>query len=109
MALDTVNEKTTAYVTASFKDKDGNLAQPTTSSYTVHDEDTGAELVSSTALSPTGGSVEIVLSGNAIKMHDETKTKETHVITVNATYAGGEELNAEFRFRVINLSHVSST
>lgn len=109
MALDVVDEKTTAYLTVQFKDKDGNLQNPVTSAYKVHDEDTGTELVSTTVLSPTGGEVEIILAGVAVKMHDETKPKETHVVTINATYAGGQELNADFRFRVKNLSHVSST
>ena len=73
----------------------------------MHDEDTGTELVTATDLSPVSGVVEIDLSGDAVAMHDDTKQKETHVVTVKATHAGGEGLNAEFRFRVHNVVQVT--
>lgn len=107
MALDTTDEGTSAFITVTFYDKDGAPEDPAAATYEVHDEDTGTELVTATALSPALGVVEIDLSGDAVDMHDATKKKETHVVTIKATHAGGEGLNAEFRFRVINLEEVT--
>ena len=107
MALDTTDEGTSAFITVTFYDKEGNPEDPAAVTYEVHDEDTDTELVAAAALSPVSGVVEIDLSGDAVAMHDDTKQKETHVVTIKATHAGGQGLNAEFRFRVHNIVQVT--
>lgn len=107
MALDTTDEGTSAFITVTFYDKDGNPEDPSSATYEVHDEDTGTELVAASALSPVSGVVEIELSGVAVEMYDATKRKETHVVTIKATHGGGQGLNAAFHFRVNNLAQVT--
>jgi hypothetical protein len=107
MALDITNEGTSAFVTVTFYDKSGVPEDPSASTYEVHDEDTGTELVAAAALTPVSGVVEVELSGAAVDMHDATKPRETHVLTIKATHGGGQSMNAAFRYRVRNLAHVT--
>lgn len=108
MALIEINEKNSAFFTLSFYDKDEALETPSNIYYTVYDEISGTELKAETEITPADSSVELTLTGEAVEMHDETLTIETHVLWIRATY-GTEEQNQEYRFRVRNLVKVIST
>lgn len=106
MALEEINEDSAARLTVSFLDEDSAPIVPATVTYEVHDEDTGVELRTATGLSPAS-SIDVTLTNVDTKMNTTTKKKETHVVTVKATFSGGLQINSEYRFRVINLEQVT--
>lgn len=106
MALEEINEKSAARLTVSFLDEDKAPIVPTGVTWETHDEDTATELRAATVLTPAS-SIDITLDDTDTKMETTTKKKETHVITMKATFSGGLQINSEYRFRVINLEQVT--
>lgn len=100
---DVVNEKTTAYLTITFRDKTGTPAQPTSAHYRVDDADTGTEILDDTALSPTGGIVEVPLGKTIQTILDPDRPFERRRVTARAIYGTGDEIHAEFIYQVTNL------
>lgn len=101
-----VNDKSTAYVTVSFTDKDGAAASPSAVSYRVDCATTLAALVPDTSATP-GASVEITVPASANAMQDPTNDFETKLVTVTATYGAGEQITGAFRYRVRNLNKIT--
>lgn len=106
--MDSVNEKTTAFVTVTAKDKDGNAAQPTSATYRIDDLDSGDEVRDDKAITMLNGVEEIKLELADNTMVDATKAKEVRRITVDAIYnVDVDELHDEFLYELINLEKVS--
>lgn len=101
-----VTEKSTAYVTVSFFDKNDVAAAPSGITYRVDCEASGAELVPDTAGSP-GTTLEITVPASANAIQQPTNAFETKLVTVTATYGAGEQVTGYFRYRVRNLSKIS--
>lgn len=101
-----VDENSTAYLTATFRDKAGAAAQPTSAHYVIHDGDSDAEIRASTALSPTAGVVEITLNKTDNTMQDTSKSTEIRKVTVVGLYGSNDEINKIFKYRLNNLEHV---
>ena len=105
--MDSVNEKSTAFVTVTAKDKDGAVAQPTTATYRIDDLDSGTEVRGNKAITMTNGVEEITLEFADNTLLDATKDKEVRRVTVDAIYnAGVDELHDEFFYELINLAKV---
>ena len=100
-----VNEKSTAYLTATFRDKNGVAAQPTSSSYQIDTED-GTSIRTSEALSPSSGVVEITLNKDDNTLKDTSLDIERHRVTVNGVFGSNDEVNNEFIYEVRNLAEV---
>lgn len=101
-----ITERSTAYLTASFFDKAGAAAAPSSVTYRVDCEKTGAALVPSSSVTP-GQSVEITIPASANAMQEATNDFETKVVTVTANYGAGEQITAAYRYRVRNLSKIT--
>ena len=102
-----VPEKTTCYVTAEPKDKDGNAEAPTSATYKIHDIESGVELVAATALTPAT-SMEIVCKGGVANvLQDSSRDFERRRVTVECDYGSDDTLNGEFIYTVRNLGQVS--
>ena len=101
-----VDENSTAYLTATFRDKAGAAAQPTSAHYVIHDVDSGEEIRSSTTLTVSVGVVEITLNKTDNTMQDPTKVTEIRKVTVVGLYGAGDEINKVFKYRLNNLKHV---
>lgn len=101
-----VNENTTAYVGAAFRDKRNRLALPSAVTYRIDCLTTGAQVKAWTAIDPAS-SIEIVITAaeNAILGGNE---RERRIVTVIAAYGAGNEDQAtdEFEYDVRNLQHV---
>ena len=106
--MDTVKEKSTAYVTVSFYDRNAVLADPQSAMYEIHDFESGTELQEETAFDTTDGVGEITLTKIHNTLVDDTKYKESRKLTVHAVYGAADELHDEFVYEVIGLEHVSS-
>lgn len=101
-----ITEHSTAYLTANFFDKAGVAAVPSSVTYRVDCETTGAELVASGPIA-AAASVEITIPESANAMQEATNAFETKVVTVTANYGAGEQITAAYRYRVRNLSKIT--
>lgn len=105
MATDAVNERTTAYITASFKDKAGLPAAPAAATCKIHDVATGTEIRASTALTPATD-IEIVVEPDENAVINPNLAVEKHVLTVVGTYGDGDAVTGRFYFHVRNLGYI---
>lgn len=105
MVAPIVNEKSTAYLTVTCKDKAGAQAAPSALSYRIDCLTTGQVLLEDTALA-AAAEVEITLTPaqNAILGGNQ---QERRRVTVQATYGAADAVNAEFEYVVRNLGGVS--
>lgn len=100
-----VNEDSTAYLTVTPKDKNGDPQAPTGMSYAIHDAGSGKEVRGSTNVSP-GSSVEITLTPGDNAIFNIWGKDDKRRVTVVATYAADDQVVAEFVYDVVNLRHV---
>lgn len=101
-----IKEKSTAYLTVTFKDKDGNAEAPTAATYRIDDVDSGAPIRTDTPLNPAT-SVEINLEPSDNTLLDSTKPEEERRVTVKATYGATDGVNDEYIYQLKNLEKVS--
>jgi hypothetical protein len=107
--MESVSEKSTAYVTVTFLDKDGVAAQPSSATYGIHDVDSDTAIrAAGTSLSPSNGAVEITLNKTDNTMVDSTKAKESRRVTVIAVYGADDELLSEYTYEVIGLKYITN-
>jgi hypothetical protein len=101
-----INEQSTAYLTITFKDENGDASQPSSSTYQIHDEASGTEIQSETALSPTAGVATLTLTPAFNTIINSDLPWETRIVTIHGEYAGGQQINEICRYRVKNLGHI---
>ncbi len=99
-----VDERTTSYLTVAFKDKTGAAALPTAASYRIDCLTSGRVIRASTALAPSS-SIEITLTPGDNTIQVPGNTLETRRVTVHAEYGAGDEINDQYDYDVVNLSH----
>lgn len=104
--MEQVNERSTAYLAVTFKDKAGAAQQPTTASYRIDDVATGAQIRGDTALTP-GTSVEITLTPADNAILSPRLAVEEHVVTVTGTYGENDAVRAQYVYAVLNLQAVA--
>ena len=102
MPLEIVNEESTAYLTVQFKDKDGNLAAPSSASYRIDCLTNGQEVRGDTALTPAS-SIEITLTDTDYAIIDQTNSVERRLVTIMASYGAGDDINDEYEHDLKNL------
>lgn len=108
--MDTFNEKSTGFVTLTFKDENGDAVVPIPpTTYTLHDEDTkniinGREDI---AVPGLASSIDLELEPADNVIVDTAKVFEVHVLTIKWTYNTDKKDNKEYRFNVENLTKVS--
>jgi hypothetical protein len=100
-----VNEGSTAYLTVTFLDKDGNAEAPTSVTWEVHDVPGGEELQGATAIA-AASEIEITLPPAVNAILDDDKEWEQRRVTVKASYGASDAVNSTFDYRVLNLSAV---
>ena len=105
--MEQVNERSTAYLTVTFKDKAGAAQQPTAASYRIDDVATGQEIRDDTAITPAASTVEITLTPADNAMVSATRPIEVHALTVTATYGDADAVRGVYLFEVANLMAVA--
>ena len=101
-----VNEKSTAYLAVTCLDKLLAAAAPATFTYRVDCESTGAALVPDTPLTPDVN-MELVVPADANAIQEPTNAFEYRLVTMTATYSGGEQVTTQYRYRVRNLTKIT--
>lgn len=105
--MQTINERTSAWLTVAFKDKAGALAVPTSVSYRIDCLTTGIVMKADTSVA-AASSVEIALSATVNAINTQTNVREQRRVTVTAQYGDNtDQIVAEFDYFVRNLQLVS--
>ena len=100
-----VPERTTSYLTVTFKDKTGAQAAPSSATYRIDCVTTGAALKGATAMG-AAAVVELTIAASENAIQNEQNALETKRVTVVALYGAGEQVTAEYDYLVRNLKHV---
>jgi hypothetical protein len=100
-----VNEQTTAYLTITFKDKDGANAAPNSATYRIDCKTTGKAIRATTAL-PGGATPEIVLTSDENKIQNLNNSSEIKRVTIIGVYGVDDKVTDEFEYEVLNLAGV---
>lgn len=106
-----INEKTSSTFTLEFYDENGTAISPETASYSLHDVQSGTEIIAETQISNPTSSVEIEVSREENKIINDANIKETRNLTVEYNYRNSQgELksggSAEFFYEILNLKFV---
>ena len=101
-----VNEKSTAYLTVSFYDKDGVLAAPTAVTYSVWDLTNGQEVRASTVIA-AASSIEITLTTEDTAIINDENPFERRLVIVEATYGVNDAARSQYEFQIYNLKKVT--
>lgn len=102
-----VNERSTAYLTVTPKDKTGTAQAPTTLTYRVDDVLTGTEILDDTVISGPGSTVELTLKPEYNRILSATNTAERRRVTVTAVYGVDDQVCSEYVYEIVNLAAVA--
>jgi len=105
--MPSINERSTAWLTITFKNKQGNIQAPNSFRYRI-DSNTGQSIRDWITISNPSGSHEITLapSDNAI-VGNRNSDAEEHTITINAIFGPDQERNEVYTYKVVNLNYIT--
>lgn len=106
MAVITVKEKSTCWISVSFYDRDGVLAVPTSVTVSVRDQATGTVLSAAASVTPAS-TIELTMTPTINTLQYQGNVYETRVVTVQSNYGAADEANDEYEYQVKNLKGVS--
>lgn len=104
--MEHVNERSTAYLTVTPKDKTGVAQAPTTLTYRIDDVFTGTEILDDTSVAP-GSSVELTLTPEQNRILSATNSVERRRVTVTAAFGASDQVCSEYVYEVVNLVNVT--
>lgn len=107
MALDIVNQDSTAYLTVTPKNKSGVAEAPDSMSYRIDCLTSAKQILDDTAL-VAASSVEITLTPTDNAIQAEANAYETKIVTVTCTYGASDGVKSQYHYKVRNLSKVPS-
>jgi hypothetical protein len=105
--IEQVNEKSTAYLTATFKDKAGVAQAPALAHYRIDDVESGQTVRGETEITAPGAVVELVLTVVDNTLVNQAAKHELRRVTVVGEYGAGDAVTAEYIYDVVNLKGVS--
>ena len=103
--MENVIAGSTAYLTVTFRDKDGALAVPSTISYKIDCLTTGTAILASTSVS-AASSIDITLTPTNNTIVTATNSREVRRVTVTGTYSGTDAVVSVYDYNLINPSRV---
>lgn len=104
--MPTINEKTTGYLTVTFKDKAGAQAVPASATYRIDCLTTGTAITPETALAPAA-QIEIVITPTENRIVTAANARETRRVTVTGVYGAADQVTAQYDYDVENLSQIT--
>ena len=104
--MPTVTEKSTGYLTVTFKDKAGAQQAPASASYRIDCLTTGTAIKAETALI-AAGSVDITITPTDNRIIAAANVRESRRVTVSAIYGAADEVHDQFDYDVENRAFVS--
>jgi len=103
----TVPDRSTAWLTVNFEDKDGAPEAPSSISYRVDTSD-GAQLRDWTNVVGVAQSVELTLTPDDNAIANEADTFQINIVTVKAVFGPDDERNETYSYRVKNLRQIAN-
>ena len=107
MTTETVNEGSTAYVTATFRDKAGTVALPSAVTYRIDCITNNTQVRDTTSATPATA-VEITLTATDNAIIDPRRNRELRRVTVTGTYGDSDAVREQYDYWVRNLSQVTT-
>lgn len=104
--LTSINEATTSYVSASFKNAAGALEAPSSVVYRIDCLTNKQQILDWTATS-AASSITITVSALQNAIINQRHPSEQRYITIKATYAGSEQVTEEYHYEVVNLNFLT--
>ena len=104
--MTTINERNSAWVQVTLRDKAGALAAPSTATYRIDCLTTGTEVKANTAIPSPPSQFEITLTDSDNAIIDAVNPQEYRRLTVTATYGAGDQIIAQFDYLITNLTAV---
>ena len=99
-----VNDGSTAFLTITFKDKNGDPIVPDSAEYRIDDVDSGNSVKGVTAFSPTLSTHELEITKDENEMVNDDRAFERRRVTVRWLYDGGNSRGvAVFVYEVKNV------
>ena len=105
--MERVNEKSTAYLSVTFRDKAGAAQAPASAKYRIDDVATGQSVRSDTDIDSPGSTVELTLNVDDNALKNPIAATEQRRATVVAEYGNGDAVRSEYIYEVINLAGVA--
>lgn len=105
--MERVNEKSTAYLSVTFRNKAGAAQAPATARYRIDDVATGQPVRAETEIAETGSTVELTLTVDDNTLKNPLGATEQRRVTVVAEYGTGDAVRSEYIYEVVNLAGVS--
>jgi hypothetical protein len=102
-----VNERSTAYLTVTPKDKAGTAQAPTSLTWRIDDVFTSQEILADTVVSGPGSTVELTLKPEHNRILTAGSTAERRRVTVTAVYGIDDQVCGEYVYEVVNLNAVA--
>ena len=102
-----VNEKSTAYLTVTFRDKAGAAQAPAAAKYRIDDLISGQAVREETEIASPGGTLELTLTVADNTLLDALAATEQRRVTVVGAYGAGDAVTAEYIYEVVNLAGVT--
>ena len=105
--MERVNEKSTAYLSVTFRNKAGAAQAPATATYRIDDVATGQTVRGDTDIGTPDSTVELTLTVDDNTLKNAIAAAEQRRVTVVAEYGAGDAVRAEYIYEVVNLVGVS--
>jgi len=101
--MERVNEKSTAYLSVTFRNKAGAAQAPATATYRIDDVATGQTVRGDTDIGTPDSTVELTLTVDDNTLKNAIAAAEQRRVTVVAEYGAGDAVRAEYIYEVVNL------
>jgi hypothetical protein len=105
--MERVNEKSTAYLSVTFRDKAGAAQAPATATYRIDDVTGGENVRAETEIPSPGSTVELTLSVADNTLKNGAAAAEQRRVTVTANYGADDAVRSEYIYEVVNLAGVT--
>jgi hypothetical protein len=105
--METVNERSTSFVTLTFRDESDALVIPSSGTCQIHDAASGTEIRAESPFTPAGSTHDITISDTENRILDATRNVEERIVTVTFTYGTGKKGSGEYRYGLKNLAKIS--
>ena len=108
--MDVVREETTAIVTCTFTDEDGDAVTPSSTTYRIDDVSTDTQILDDTVVVPGSSAEDYIITSAQNAMVTAAKNKEVHRFTITFTYTGaeaGQIGQGEYEFYVKNMTKIT--
>lgn len=104
--MDRVKEKSTAYLTVTFRDKAGAAQAPASAKYRIDDVTSGIEMLADTDITAVAGTVELTLPPSVNALVNGANPNELRRVIVVALYGADDAVRDEYLYEVVNLAGV---